>query len=232
MIRSYQGFLERRWNELDMPTKIHAAADVEDIQRPIQVPWLVQVAGELRHTTLHEGRLHPDVGLLFKAAGNLFDAGNGLTISTDVLCVRETNDAGDVTDPNAIATVDVIITSLRYGAHPGWLVTGRLAGADIARWREAPVPASKTETIGTASNGGGISTAPPDNEGVRALVQIVELLKELRAAQEADRAMQERILAVLEGLRRDVGNAGKLLGALVAGGGLGNLGDLIKPPGS
>jgi hypothetical protein len=230
MIRSYQGFLERRWNELDMPAKIRAAADVEDIQRPIQVPWLVQVAGELRHTTLHEGRLHPDVGLLFKAAGNLFDAGNGLTISTDVLCVRETNEAGEVTDPNAIATVDVIITSLRYGAHPGWLVTGRLAGADIARWREAPVPGPKTETIGTAGNGGGISTTPTDNEGVRALVQIVELLKELRAAQEADRAMQERTLAVLEGLRRDVGNAGKLLGALIAGGGLGNLGDVIKPP--
>ena len=230
MIRSYQGFLERRWNELEMPAKIRAAADVEDIQRLIQVPWLVQVASELRHSTLHEGRRHPDVGLLFKAAGNLFDAGNGLTISTDVLCVRETNDAGDVTDPNAIATVDVIITSLRYGAHPGWLVTGRLAGADIARWREAPVPASASEPIVTPVNGGGVPPAPTDNEGVRALTQIVDLLKELRAAQDADRAMQERILAALEGLRRDVGNAGKLLGALVAGGGLGNLGDLIKPP--
>ena len=230
MIRSYQDFLDRRWNELDMSAKIRAAPDTEDAQRPIQVPWLVQVAGELRHTTLHEGRLHPDVGLLFKAVGNLFDAGNGLTISTDVLCVRETNEAGEVIDPNAIATVDVIITSLRYGAHPGWLVTGRLAGADIGRWREPPVPASKTGTIGTPGNGGGIPAAPTDNEGVRALVQIVELLKEMRAAQEADRAMQERILAALEGLRRDVGNAGKLLGALIAGGGLGNLGDLIKPP--
>jgi hypothetical protein len=232
MIRNYQDFLDRRWNELGMPAKIRAAADVEDIQRSIQVPWLVQVAGELRHTTLHEGRLHPDVGLLFKATGNLFDAGNGLTISTDVLCVRETNDAGEVIDLNAIATVDVIITSLRYGAHPGWLVTGRLAGADIARWREAPLPAPKTDEtdkVVTPDNGGGIPAALTDNESVRALAQIVDLLKEMRAAQEADRAMQERTVEAIEGLRRDVANAGKLLGALVAGGGLGNLGDLIKP---
>jgi hypothetical protein len=113
-------------------------------------------------------------------------------------------------------------------------VTGRLAGADIARWREPPVPAPKTDEtdtkIVTPGNGGGIAAAAGDNEGVRALAQIVELLKEMRAAQEADRAMQERTLAAIEGLRRDVGNAGKLLGALVAGGGLGNLGDLIKPP--
>ena len=50
------------------------------------------------------------------------------------------------------------------------------------------------------------------------------------AAREADRATQERIAEGIEGLRRDVANAGRLLGALVAGGGLGNLGDLIKPP--
>jgi hypothetical protein len=231
MIRSYQGFLERRWNELGMPAKIRAAADVEDIQRPIQVPWMVQVAGELRHTTLHEGRRHPDVGLLFKATGNLFNVGNGLTISTDVICVRETNDAGDVTDPNAIATVDVIITSLRHAAHPGWLVTGRLAGADIARFRDPPVPAGTVpdETEKGVDTGGG-GTLPVDNEALRALVQIAALLQEIRTAQEADRAMQERLLGALEGLRRDVGNAGKLLGALVAGGGLGSLGDVIKPP--
>jgi hypothetical protein len=41
--------------------------------------------------------------------------------------------------------------------------------------------------------------------------------------------VQERILAALEGLRHDVTNAGKLLGALIGGGGLGNLGDSIKP---
>ena len=233
MIRSYQDFLERRWNELDMPAKIHAAADVEDIQRPIQVPWMVQVASELRHTTLHEGRRHPDVGLLFKATGNLFNAGNGLTISTDVLCVRETNDAGEVTDPNAIATVDVIITSLRHAAHPGWLVTGRLAGADIARFRDPPVPAGSVpdETDTVVDTGGGITLPPADNEAQRALGQIAALLQEIRTAQEADRAVQERIAAGIEGLRRDVGNAGKLLGALVAGGGLGNLGDLLRPPG-
>jgi len=232
MIRSYQDFLERRWNELDMPAKIHAAADVEDIQRPIQVPWMVQVASELRHTTLHEGRRHPDVGLLFKATGNLFNAGNGLTISTDVLCVRETNDAGEVTDPNAIATVDVIITSLRHAAHPGWLVTGRLAGADIARFRDPPVPAGTVdETVKPVDPIGGTTLPPPmDNEALRALVQIAAVLQEMRTAQEADRAMQERLLGALEGLRRDVGNAGKLLGALVAGGGLGNLGDVLKPP--
>jgi hypothetical protein len=237
MIRSYQDFLERRWNELGMPAKIHAAADVEDVQRPIQVPWMVQVAGELRHTTLHEGRRHPDVGLLFKATGNLFNA-NGLTISTDVICVRETNDAGEVTDPNAIATVDVIITSLRHAAHPGWLVTGRLAGADIARFRDPPVPAGtvpdetgKVDDTGKVdeTGGGGIALPPVDNEALRALVQIAAQLQEIRTAQEADRAIQERIAAGIEGLRRDVGNAGKLLGALVAGGGLGNLADLIKP---
>jgi len=231
MIRSYQDFLERRWNELGMPAKIHAAADVEDVQRPIQVPWMVQVAGELRHTTLHEGRRHPDVGLLFKATGNLFNA-NGLTISTDVICVRETNDAGEVTDPNAIATVDVIITSLRHAAHPGWLVTGRLAGADIARFRDPPVPAGTVpdETGKVDDTGGGGITLPRiDNEALRALVQIAAQLQEIRTAQEADRAIQERIAAGIEGLRRDVGNAGKLLGALVAGGGLGNLADLIKP---
>ena len=239
MIRSYQDFLERRWNELGMPAKIHAAADVEDIQRPIQVPWMVQVAGELRHTTLHEGRRHPDVGLLFKATGNLFNAGNGLTISTDVICVRETNDAGEVTDPNAIATVDVIITSLRHAAHPGWLVTGRLAGADIARFRDPPVPAGTVpdvphgpdETGKVEDTGVGGTTPPPvDPEALRALGQIAALLQEIRTAQEADRAIQERIAAGIEGLRRDVGNAGRLLGALVAGGGLGSLADLIKPP--
>ena len=234
MIRSYQDFLDRRWNELDMSAKIRAAPDTEDAQRPIQVPWLIQVAGELRHTTLHEGRRHPDVGLLFKAAGNLFDAGNGLTISTDVLCVRETNEAGDVTDPNAIATVDVITTSLRYGAHPGWLVTGRLAGGDIARFRDPPVPGAVPDETGKPVDPGGGGTLPPpiDNDALRVIVQIAALLQEMRAAQEADRAMQERIVAALEGLRRDVGNAGKLLGALIAGGGLGNLGDLIKPPGT
>ena len=87
MIRDYQAFLARRWNELDMPAKTHAAADDEDTQRPIQVAWLIQAVGELRHTTLHEGREHPDVGLLFKDSGNHFDAGNGLKIANDIICV-------------------------------------------------------------------------------------------------------------------------------------------------
>jgi len=64
---------------------------------------------------------------------------------------------------------------------------------------------------------------------VRAIVQIAALLQDMHAAREADRAVQERILAALEELRHDVNNAGKLLGALIGGGGLGNLGDSIKP---
>jgi len=133
--------------------------------------------------------------------------------------------------------VDVIITSLRHAAHPGWLVTGRLAGADIARFRDPPVPAGtvpeETGKVDDTGGGGGTTRPPVDNEALRALVQMAAQLQEIRTAQEADRAIQERIAAGIEGLRRDVGNAGKLLGALVAGGGLGNLGnlgDLLKPP--
>jgi hypothetical protein len=231
MIRDYQNFLDRRWIELDMPARIRAAADNEDAQRPIQVGWLVQVAGELRHTTMHEGRQHPDVGLLFKDSGNHFDAGNGLKIATDIICVRDTNDAGDVTDPRVFAIVDGIMGVNRYIARPGWIVNGMASGADVARWRDAPVPATKkVDTPGLVVPGnGGKPPASIDDEAVRAVVQIAALVQDMRAAQEADRAVQERILAAIDALRRDVNNAGKLLGALIAGGGPGNLGDLIKP---
>jgi hypothetical protein len=231
MIRDYRAFLDRRWNELDMPARIRAAADNEDAQRPIQVSWLVQVVGELRHTTLHEGRQHPDVGLLFKESGNHFDAGNGLKIATDIICVRDTNAAGDVTNPGVFSIVDGIVTVNRHSAHPGWIVNGMAAGADVQRFREPPVPG--TTPVGPVDPvvvpDVGKPTAPIDNEAMRAVVQIAALLQDMHAAREADRAVQERILAALEGLRHDVNNAGKLLGALIGGGGLGNPGDSIKP---
>jgi hypothetical protein len=61
-----------------------------------------------------------------------------------------------------------------------------------------------------------------------ALAQIAALLSDMRAAQEADHALQLKIVDTLEGLRRDVNNAGKTLGAVVAGGGLGSIADLFK----
>jgi hypothetical protein len=69
---------------------------------------------------------------------------------------------------------------------------------------------------------------PVDGEAARTLAQVAALLQEMRAAQDADHALQQKILETLEGLRRDVNNAGKTLGALVAGGGLGNIADLFK----
>lgn len=71
--------------------------------------------------------------------------------------------------------------------------------------------------------------APVDHEAARSLAQIATLLQEMRAAQEKDHALQQRILEALEALRRDVNNAGKTLGALAAGGGgLGNIIDMFK----
>jgi len=40
--------------------------------------------------------------------------------------------------------------------------------------------------------------------------------------------LQQKVLATLEGIRRDLDNTGKLLVAAVGGGGLGNIADLFK----
>ena len=244
MIRDYQAFLARRWNELDMPAKIRAVADNEDAQRPVQVSWLIQAVGELRHTTMHEGRQHPDVGLLFKETGNHFDAGNGLKIANDIICVRDTNQAGEVTDPRIFAIVDCVISVNRHTAHPGWIVNGMAVGADVARFRDAPVPATAPQPVtpgsttgtgiapatgaGTGTADGGRPPAAADADSARALAQIATLLQEMRAGQEVDRELQQKILATLEALRRDLDNTGRLLAALAGGGGLGNIADLFK----
>ena len=235
MIRDYQAFLARRWNELDMPAKTRAAADNEDTQRPIQVSWLIQVVGELRHTTMHEGRQHPDVGLLFKETGNHFDAGNGLKIANDIICVRDTTPAGDVTDPRIFAIVDCIVSVNRHAAHPGWIVNGMAVGADVARFRDAPVPvtAQPPEPVPApvpVPTGNPTPAPAPalDADAARSLAQIATLLQEMRTGQNADRELQQKILATLEGIRRDLDNTGKLLGAAVGGGGLGNIADLFK----
>ena len=70
--------------------------------------------------------------------------------------------------------------------------------------------------------------APADGEAARALAQIATLLQEIRTAQDNDRAMQQRILETLEGIRRDVNNGAQTLGALASGGGLGGIIDMFK----
>ena len=67
--------------------------------------------------------------------------------------------------------------------------------------------------------------AVADSEVARAVGQIAALLQEMRAAQENDYALRQRILETLEQLRRDVDTAGKALGALASGG---NLIDMFK----
>lgn len=69
---------------------------------------------------------------------------------------------------------------------------------------------------------------PVDSGAAAVLAQIAALLQDLKAAQEADHALQLKIVDTLEGIRRDVNNAGKTLGTLVAGGGLGSIVDLFK----
>jgi hypothetical protein len=228
MIRDYQAYLSRRWNELDMPAKIRAVADNEDAQRPVQVSWLIQAVGELRHTTMHEGRQHPDVGLLFKETGNHFDAGNGLKIANDIICVRDTNQAGDVTDPRIFAIVDCIVSVNRHTAHPGWIVNGMAVGADVARFRDAPLPGMPPPQPEPVPVPTPTPTVAIDADATRSLAQIATVLQEMRTGQDADRELQQKILATLEALRRDLDNTGKLLAALAGGGGLGNLGDLFK----
>ncbi len=244
MIRDYQAFLARRWNELDMPAKTRAAADNEDTQRPIQVAWLIQAVGELRHTTLHEGREHPDVGLLFKDSGNHFDAGNGLKIANDIICVRDTNAAGEVTDPRIFAIVDCIVSVNRHAAHPGWIVNGMAVGADVARFRDAPVPVTAQRPPEPAGPTG-TETAnrnrqpasrhrwfrPPGSTPTpRARSRrLPRSCRRCAPRQDADRELQQKILGTLEGLRRDLDNTGKLLVAVMGGGGgLGNIADLVQ----
>jgi len=67
-----------------------------------------------------------------------------------------------------------------------------------------------------------------DADAARSLTQIATLLQEMRTAQDADRDLQQKILATLEGMRRDLDNTGKLLVAAFGGGGLGNIADLFK----
>jgi hypothetical protein len=67
-----------------------------------------------------------------------------------------------------------------------------------------------------------------ESDVARALGQIATLLQEMRAAQEKDHALRQRILETLEQVRRDVESAGKTLGALAGGGQLGNVIDMSK----
>jgi len=92
---------------------------------------------------------------------------------------------------------------------------GRVPAADVAA--PAPLPAAPPTQADVA-----------ESEVVRALGQIATLLQEMRAAQDTDQALRQRILDTLEQLRRDVDNAGKTLAALAGGGQLGNVIDLFK----
>ena len=67
-----------------------------------------------------------------------------------------------------------------------------------------------------------------DADAGRSLAQIATHVQEMRTGQDADRELQQKIVATLEGIRKDLDNTGKLLAAAVGGGGLGNIADLFK----
>lgn len=143
MIRDYGEYFARRWNELGIQqqTSDLAARGASEAEfYAVQVPALIRIAGELRHTPRHEGREHPDVGLLFKDWGTFFDAGNGLKIATDIITVKDTNEDGSVHDPRTVAIVDVIFSGGSKESRPSWGVSGLASGSDIDRFREAPAP--------------------------------------------------------------------------------------------
>jgi hypothetical protein len=70
--------------------------------------------------------------------------------------------------------------------------------------------------------------AAVDNDAAKSLAHIAAMLQEMRSAQEADRALQQRILEAVEALRGDVNSTAKTLATLAGGGGLGNLADVFK----
>jgi len=108
---------------------------------------------------------------------------------------------------------------------------------DAVREPNTPTTAEPFDPDGTTAAAPApapLPAAPPtqadvaESEVVRALGQIATLLQEMRAAQDTDQALRQRILDTLEQLRRDVDNAGKTLAALAGGGQLGNVIDLFK----
>lgn len=141
MIRDYVEYVARRWNELGIPAQTKALADTgitdEAPYKAFQVRALALIIAELRHTTAHEGRRHPDVGLLFKNWGNWFDL-DGLGIATDIMCVRDTDSGGAIVDPRAFAIVDCLVAVGSKDTRPAWQVHGLAEGTDVDRWREAP----------------------------------------------------------------------------------------------
>jgi hypothetical protein len=214
MIANYGSYVERRWNELDLKPG----------GRDGQVRGLIQIAGELRHTTMHEGRQHPDVGLFFKNYGNFFhDDASGLDIATDILTVRDTDAAGNVTDPNVFAIVDCIVDV--GGANARWTydIDGLAQGADISRFRDAPVPAHVV-VPDEPGNGGGDNPPPPIDPK-----DYTTQLEAMIAMMQRDAVQQDRIAATLEGIRRDLQNGAKLLQQLIAAGGIGNLFGRMAP---
>jgi hypothetical protein len=97
---------------------------------------------------------------------------------------------------------------------------------------DAAIAPAPDPPLGTAATTQPV-TPPPQSSAIdgavsKSLADIAALLQQMRAAQDADRALQQQILETLEGLRRDVNNAGKTLGTLVAGGGLGSIVDMFK----
>jgi hypothetical protein len=199
-----------------MPEKVRALGNNEDAQRNLQAPWLIRVAGELHHTTMCDGAKHPNVGLFWKDYGNHFEQGD-LKISTDILVVKDTD------DPNVVAIFDVIVSANGPDSRPGWPGGELLTGSDAERFRVPPVPVVE-HTDPPVVN-------PPDTPTPVPVPVIDEetkaLLRGIYKNTSDSLLLQDRAVSTLEGLRRDVLNGGKVLAALVAGGGLGGGGSLI-----
>jgi hypothetical protein len=221
MIRDYSDYIVRRWHELGVSEQQQTLEPESPQIRDLHCGWLLTVAGELQHTTQHEGRDHPDVGLLFKNWGNFYDAGSGLQIATDILCVRDTDEAGDVTDEKEFAIIDVITSVFARHSAPGWGIHGLADGGDRERFRDAPKPADVEPGDGNGGDGG-------DGGVIVNTDEIVALLHEIRTGQIEDAVIQQRIVSAIEGLRRDTQNAARLLAQLIAGGGGINLDELIR----
>lgn len=221
MIRDYSPYVSQRWIEMRIAER-SAGMPVDSPEiKAIQCGALVTIASELRHTTAFEWRQHPDVGLLFKDWGNFFDVGNGLKVATDILAIRDTDgSAGNVIDPTTFAIVDCIVSVASKDARIAWQVTGMASGSDTTRFREPPTPAVDPGHVDPPVDP--VDPDPPQVVDER----VNELLEALKAGQIADAEIQARILATLEGLRRDVNNAGKLLAQLIAGGGIA---DILNP---
>lgn len=215
MIRNYLDYVTQRWQELNVPERSASLPPESEALKAVQVGALVTIASELRHTTRHEGRTHEDVGLLFKNWGNFYDAGNGLTIATDILCVRDVDDAGRVTDPNSFTLIDCVVAVNSPGARPAWTDAGHATGADIGRFREPPPPAAGVEPPNSAVAPAAPEVAPPP-----ATAEIMALIRDLAERQLEAKNVIDQIFAEVREQRRDVDNAIKLLQAT---GGLGTL---------